>query len=236
MADNKLIGRIEAVLFASGDPVEVAKLSQILKADKGEIANAIDVLKKRYAKTSSGIALLELDQSIQLASKEEYGEYIKEALMVKKNAPLSSAAMEVLAIIAYNQPEPVTKSFVEQIRGVDSSQTVNALVEKGLVEEAGRHNLPGRPIVYRTTDVFLRSFGISNISELPPLPTEEKQLELELPQENEPTQDGVENEPTQDGVENKPTQDVVENEPTQDGVEDEPTQDGVEDKPTQDES
>lgn len=179
MADNILIAKIEAVLFASGDPVEVAKLSLILKADKGEVANAIDALKIKYAKKNSGITLLELDQSIQLSNKQEYGDCIKEALLVKKNAPLSSAAMEVLAIIAYNQPEPVTKSFIEQIRGVDSSQTVNSLVEKGLIEEAGRHNLPGRPIVYRTTDVFLRNFGISSIVELPPLPTEEEQLKLE---------------------------------------------------------
>lgn len=178
MIDVKLMGKIEAVLFASGDPIDSSKLIQILRTDKKEFNIAIEGLKKKYDKNNSGITLLELDSSYQLSNKPEFGDYIKQAMIVKKNAPLSTAAMEVLAIIAYNQPEPVTKSFVEQIRGVDSSQTVNSLVEKGLVEEAGRHNLPGRPIVYRTTDVFLRNFGISNVTELPPLPTNEEQIQL----------------------------------------------------------
>lgn len=177
--DNKLMGKIEAVLFASGDPIEVSKLSQILKADKGQIDQALEGLHKKYAKNNSGIIMLELAGSIQLSNKEEYGDYIKEALLVKKNVPLSNAAMEILSIIAYNQPEPVTKSFIEQVRGVDSSQTVNSLVEKGLIEEAGRHNLPGRPIVYRTTDVFLRNFGLKSLEDLPPLPNGEPEIEFE---------------------------------------------------------
>lgn len=177
--DNKLMGKIEAILFASGDPFEISKLSQILKTDKGSIDQAIEALHKKYSKNNSGIIMLELAGSLQLSNKEEFGDYIKEALLVKKNAPLSSAAMEALSIIAYNQPEPVTKSFIEQIRGVDSSQIVNSLVEKGLIEEAGRHNLPGRPIVYRTTDVFLRNFGLSSLDDLPPLPTDDPEKEFE---------------------------------------------------------
>ncbi len=205
--DNKLMGKIEAVLFASGDPFEISKLSQVLKADKGSIDQAIEGLHKKYAKNNSGIKMLELAGSLQLSNKEEYGDYIKEALLVKKNAPLSSAAMEILSIIAYNQPEPVTKSFIEQIRGVDSSQTVNSLVEKGLIEEAGRHNLPGRPIVYRTTDIFLRNFGLSSLDDLPPLPSGDPEIEFEQLEIKENVNN--ENVDTVDKEESNDTQNVI---------------------------
>ena len=112
-----------------------------------------------------------------MCTNPDFADYIKKALEIKKNIPLSQAAMEVLAIIAYNQP--VTKSFVEQVRGVESSQIVNNLVEKGLVEEAGRLDVPGRPISYKTSINFLRCFGLSGLDKLPPLPDENGQVMLD---------------------------------------------------------
>ena len=111
--------------------------------------------------------LLELDQCYQMATRAEYAQVIRQALEVKNNAPLSQAALEVLAIIAYNQP--VSRALVEQVRGVDSSSSVSGLLEKGLIEEAGRLDLPGRPVSFRTTDTFLRVFGLSSLADLPPV-------------------------------------------------------------------
>ena len=121
--------------------------------------------------------MLRLDDQYQMSTREEFQEAVKKALEIKKSQPLSQAAMEVLAIVAYNQP--VTKSFVEQIRGVDSSSTVNTLVERGLLEEKGRLDLPGRPVSYGTTPHFLRSFGLTSIGELPLVPQSGEEAELE---------------------------------------------------------
>ena len=118
-----------------------------------------------------------LGESFQLVTKDRYAGLIRTALEIRRNTPLSQAAMEVLSIIAYNQP--VTKSFVEQVRGVESGQIVNNLAEKGLVEEAGRLDVPGRPIAYRTTLQFLRCFGISSLEQLPPLPDQSGQVMLD---------------------------------------------------------
>ena len=134
-------------------------------------------MKDRYEQESSGLLLVELEDSFQLCTKPEYASVVKQTMELRRNTPLSNAAMEVLAIIAYNQP--VTRAFVEQVRGVDSSQTVLNLVEKGLVEEAGRLDIPGRPISYRTTQGFLRNFGMKSLEELPPLPDEDGQLLLD---------------------------------------------------------
>jgi segregation and condensation protein B len=166
--------RIEAVLFSNGEPMTVDKLSQSCLIEKADIITELQQLKQRYESEESGIMLLELSGAYQIASKPKYADFIKTSIEIKRQNPLSAAAMEVLAIIAYNQP--VSKSFVEQVRGIDSSSVVNTLNERGLVEEAGRLDLPGRPIAYRTTATFLRCFGLKKLSDLPPLPGEEEQL------------------------------------------------------------
>lgn len=161
------LGAIEAILFASGEPIEIYRLSEASGVDVGILPSMIRLLNERYEDCGSGICIKKLDSSFQMCTREEYAEQIRTALETKRSAPLSNAAMEALTIIAYNQP--VSKGFVENVRGIDSSSVINNLVEKGLVEEAGRLDIPGKPIVYRTTSVFLRSFGLSSIANLPPL-------------------------------------------------------------------
>lgn len=177
MEINQICGAIEAVLFASGDPIEIGKIVSAVSVEEDVVHKLLKRIQDKYDTEASGIMLVELADSFQFCTKPEYAGYVKAALELKRNTPLSNAAMEILAIIAYNQP--VTKSFIEQIRGVDSSQTVNALVEKGLVEEAGRLEVPGRPISYRTTVGFLRNFGMKSIEGLPPLPDESGQVMLD---------------------------------------------------------
>ena len=189
MEIKEKLGAIEAILFASGEPVELYRLSQASGIDVGTIPSMIQLLNERYDGCGSGICIKKLDSSYQMCTREEFAPQIRMALETKKNTPLSNAGMEALTIIAYNQP--VSKSFVENVRGVDSSSVVNNLVEKGLVEEAGRLDVPGKPIVYRTTPVFLRTFGLSSIADLPPLAghenvvIEDDQLPLDIPEEDE---------------------------------------------------
>lgn len=162
---------LEGVLFAAGEPVPLRRLAQALELPEEEAYKLLKKMQDKYDSPGSGLRLVELEEEFQLCTKEELSGRIREALDWKRSTPLSVAAFEVLAVIAYNQP--VTRSFVEQVRGVDSSQIVTALAEKGLIEEAGRLELPGRPLAYRTTPLFLRSFGMQSIEELPPLPEEE---------------------------------------------------------------
>jgi segregation and condensation protein B len=166
------LGAVEAILFASGEPIEMYRLSEASGVDTGTLPSLIRLLNERYDDMGSGICIKKFDNSFQMCTREKYSPMIRTALETKKNSPLTSAAMEVLTIIAYNQP--VSKGFVENVRGIDSSSVVNNLVEKGLVEEAGRLNIPGRPLVYRTTPVFLRSFGLSSTADLPPISGQEK--------------------------------------------------------------
>lgn len=166
---------IEAMLFASGEPVAAERLCEVLELDEKTLHDLMLDLMGEYD-DKHGIQILRLNDSYQLCTKTAYADHVKALLELKRNTPLSQAAMEVLAIIAYNQP--VTKSFVERVRGVDSSSTVNSLAERGLLEEAGRLDLPGRPIAYRTSEVFLRSFGMQNLEELPPLPDEDGQVHI----------------------------------------------------------
>lgn len=168
---------LEAVLFASGEPVELARLSQAIDVKEAAARELLLALRDKYDAADSGIMLVELDGSYQLCTKPQFAPQVKAALELRRSAPLSNAAMEVLAIIAYNQP--VTRGFIEQVRGVDSSQTVANLVERGLVEEAGRLDVPGRPIAFRTSAGFLRSFGLASLEELPALPDESGQVMLE---------------------------------------------------------
>lgn len=171
------IAIIEAILFASGEPIAIDKIAQSAQLDAETAAKLVDQLERRYNVSESGLRILRFDNSYQITTRPEFAPYIKAALESRRQTPLSQAAMESLAIIAYNQP--VTKAFVEQVRGIDSSSVVNTLVERGLLEEAGRLDLPGRPISYRTTSVFLRCFGISSLSELPPLPNQDGQMSLD---------------------------------------------------------
>ena len=177
MEMEQFCAAIEAVLFSAGDPVELSKIAQALDIKEAAARELLLALQKKYEAPGSGITLLELNGSFQLCSKKQYAGYVKAAMELKRNTPLSNAAMEILAIIAYNQP--VTRGFIEQVRGVDSSQTVLNLVEKGLVEEAGRMEVPGRPIAYRTTAGFLRTFGMKSLGDLPPLPDDSGQVMLD---------------------------------------------------------
>ena len=177
MEIKEKLGAIEAILFASGEPVEIYRLSQASGVDTAALQSMIKLLNERYDDCGSGICIKKLENSYQMCTRTEFAPQIKLAMETKKSAPLSNAAMEALTVIAYNQP--VSKGFVESVRGIDSSSVINNLVEKGLVEEAGRLDVPGKPIVYRTTAVFLRSFGLNSLAELPPLPGHSEQASLE---------------------------------------------------------
>lgn len=159
---------IEAILFAMGDAVEIADIASSMEIEENEVRKGAELLNKKYSDTSSGIRLIEIADCYQLSSNPACYEYIKKVSQIKKQSGLSSAAIETLSIIAYNQP--VTKGTVEFIRGVDSTYSVNRLIERGLIDELGRAETPGRPILYGTTMEFLRTFGLKNLEELPPLP------------------------------------------------------------------
>ena len=165
---RKLKAVLEAVLFASGEPLDIEKTAKTLLVDKESIVNCLGEIKEEYDGENHGIELLNLAGKYQFATKEEFAPEIRAVLSMKKNTPLSSAAFEVLAIVAYNQP--VTKAFVEQVRGVDCSGVIATLCQRNLIEEHGRLDLPGRPLLYCTTDNFLRCFEISSLDELPELP------------------------------------------------------------------
>lgn len=173
MGLKTLKAAMEAILFAHAEPLSSGKLAEILQTEPALIEKLLLNLRDEYESESRGIQLLQLEGSWQFATKAEHGEVVKKALDTRRNTPLTAAALEVLAIIAYNQP--VSRSFIEQVRGVDSTSTVANLVEKGLITEAGRLDLPGKPIAFKTTDAFLRSFGISSLKELPPLRQPENQ-------------------------------------------------------------
>lgn len=174
---NEGIAIIEAIMFACAEPISVEKLSAASGIDGETTAKLVDQLERRYNVSESGLRIIRINDGYQITTRVEYASYIKEALECKRQQPLSQAAMETLAIVAYNQP--VTKAFIEQVRGIDSGSVVNTLVERELLEEAGRLDLPGRPVTYRTTETFLRCFGITCLDELPPLPNQSGQLDFE---------------------------------------------------------
>lgn len=159
---------LEAVLFASGEPVPVARLSLVFGVPEEDILVTADKLGEYYEKNGRGIRLLRLGGSLQLCSAPEHAKLIARVIEHRAAPKLSPSALEALAVIAYFQP--VTRAYVEQVRGVDSSYTVSSLAEKGLIEPAGRLDAPGRPTLYRTTEAFLRVMGISSLDELPTLP------------------------------------------------------------------
>ena len=179
---------VEAILFASGERVETKRLSEVLEADAKEVETVCLELADDYAFQRRGVRILKLDNGFQMVSSGEMADYVTKALETRKPPKLSASQLEALTIIAYYQP--ATKAMVEQIRGVDSSYSVAALMNKKLIEEAGRLNVPGRPIQYRTTPDFLRTFGLTSLEELPPIekvsfgePVDDAQLEIQPVQE-----------------------------------------------------
>lgn len=165
MKIKKLQGAIEAILFASGDAVSVDRIAEALDIDRGTAGKMLENLADQYNTEHSGIQIVRLEDGYQMCTNPEHAAAVRAALEIRRNMPLSQAALEVLAVVAYNQP--VSKAFVEQVRGVDCSAVISGLVAKGLVEERGRLELPGRPLIYGTTTDFLRCLGISSLSELP---------------------------------------------------------------------
>ena len=158
---------IEGILFAAGEPVKAAKLAAVLDCGVEDVENAVGELKDEYERDKRGFNIIDISEGYQICSRPEYYTYIQEILGEQRLQPLSNAAMEALAIIAYKQP--VTRGQIEEIRGVNSDGCVNRLYERGLIEEKGRLDAPGRPILYVTTDTFLRCFGLKDPRDLPPL-------------------------------------------------------------------
>lgn len=165
MEQIELQRAIEAILFAAGERVEVSRLAMTLEVDTDEIRSAADALADELSFNRRGIRILHLDDGYQMVSSGEMADYITKALETRKPPKLSASQLETLTIIAYYQP--ATKAMVEQIRGVDSAYSITALLNKKLIEDAGRLNVPGRPIQYRTTADFLRTFALNSLEDLP---------------------------------------------------------------------
>ena len=181
MEVKELQSALEGVLFAAGEPVSVERLCLGLEVDRPTLDAVAQQMMDQYRYEHRGIRLVRLDTSYQLCSAPEYAPCIRKTLESRKPARLSQPALEVLAIVAYFQP--VTRAYIEQIRGVDSSYTVGLLLERQLIEEAGRLPVPGRPMQFRTTHHFLRTFGLTSLEELPELPSasqEGVQMTLDL--------------------------------------------------------
>ena len=175
---------IEAILFAAGYPMKYEKLAEVLGLTPSEIKRYVSELAEKYNSDDFGIMILMFPETCQFCTKETHLPFIKEALGIKRGGNLSNSSMEVLAIVAYNQP--VTRSFVDLVRGVDSNYAMNSLIDKGLIETCGRLDAPGRPMLYGTTDKFLRVFGLTSVNELPEielLRASEEQMEIMAPGE-----------------------------------------------------
>ena len=171
MTAETINAAIEAILFANGSSVEPSRIATALEISEAEAKERLEALMNEYQQSGRGITIIRLKDSYQMVSVKEYAPYIRTVMDLRRNTPLSQAALEVLAVIAYNQP--VTKAFVEQIRGVDCSGVIGSLTSKDLIEEKGRLELPGSSLLYGTTENFLRCFNISSIEELPPLPEDD---------------------------------------------------------------
>ncbi|WP_294548768.1 SMC-Scp complex subunit ScpB [uncultured Pseudoflavonifractor sp.] len=181
MEVKEIESAIEGILFAAGDPVGVERLCMALDLDRATVDAVCQRLADYYSYERRGVRLLRLENSYQLCSAPEYADCIRRAFESRRPARLSQPALEVLAIIAYYQP--TTRAYVDQLRGVDSAYTVGLLLERDLIEECGRLSVPGRPILYRTTQTFLRSFGLSSLEDLPELPSaspEDGQITMEM--------------------------------------------------------
>lgn len=197
---------IEAILYAAGYPVTYEKLSEVLGLSKKDIKSIVEHMSNAYNKDDSerGIMLLRFDDSCQFCTKEVFAPYIREALEIRRGGNLSASSMEVLTVVAYNQP--VTRNYIDTIRGVDSNYAVNSLIDKELITAVGRLDAPGRPILYGTTEKFLRVFGLTSLSELPN--TELTSLNVNLDANGEvDTAQMVMQIPTEDEEENTASED-----------------------------
>lgn len=168
MEHEELLSVIEAVLFAAGDPIPAARIAQIVGEETQMVVSAARELAAAYEENKCGIRLVQMNDSLQLCSAPEYATYVLHALEQRRPPKLSQSALEVLAIVAYFQP--VTRAYIDQVRGVDSSYTVSSLVERGLIESCGKLEAPGRPSLYQTSELFLRTMGMTTLEELPVLP------------------------------------------------------------------
>ena len=177
MDEETLTRGIEAVLFAAGEPVEIKRLSDTFETDPDEIVRVTEALADRLSFDRRGVRIVRLGEAYQMCSSGEMADFVTKALETRKPPKLSASQLEALTVIAYYQP--TTKAVVEQIRGVDSSYSVSALLNKKLIEEAGRLNVPGRPILYKTTPDFLRTFGLKSLEDLPEI----EKVELTVPEE-----------------------------------------------------
>ncbi len=165
---------VEAIVFAGGEPVPLSRIALALDLDEETTARSAADWVQDGNTRGGGLTALKLDDRYQLCSSKSCADYVRKAMDIRRNTPLSQAAMEVLAIVAYNQP--VSRPFVEQVRGVDCSAVMQGLQQKGLIEERGRMDLPGRPLLYGTTANFLRCFGIASLDQLPPLPQSQEAM------------------------------------------------------------
>ena len=165
MEQDELQRALMAILFAAGEPVAAERMALTLQVDPGDIHAAAKTLMDRLSFERSGVRIVRLDEAYQMCSAPEYAELVTKTLETRKPPKLSTSQLETLTVIAYYQP--TTKAYIEQIRGVDSGYSVSALLTKKLIREAGRLNVPGRPILYETTPDFLRVFGLQSLDELP---------------------------------------------------------------------
>ena len=181
---TQLESTLEAVLFAAGDAVSIDRLCEVLELPRETVLEAAHELSSRYDFEQRGLMLRRIADKLQLCSRPMYAEAVRRVTETRKNASLSPAALEVLTIIAYRQP--VTRAFIDQLRGVDSGGTLSSLAEKQMIEEAGRLEVPGRPILYRTTEHFLQALALESLDDLPALPafTDNEQLSFDM--EDEP--------------------------------------------------
>ena len=168
MEHEELLSVIEAILFAAGDPVPASRIALVTGEETQTIVSAAKELAAAYEENRCGMRLVQMNDLLQLCSAPEYAEYIRRALEQRKPPMLSQPALETLAVVAYFQP--VTRAYIDQVRGVDSSYTVGVLIERGLIERCGKLDVPGRPSLLRTTDAFLRTMGVSRLEDLPELP------------------------------------------------------------------
>ena len=168
MEKHEIECAIEAILFVSGEPVRISRIADVLGVFEADVESAADSLRDNYSFVRRGIRLVRLEDTLQLCSSPEYTDYIRKTLETRKPPQLTQPALEVLSIVAYFGP--VTRAYIEQIRGVDSSYTVGLLQERDLIESCGRLAAPGRPMLYKTTHTFLRTFGMQSLKELPELP------------------------------------------------------------------
>lgn len=175
---TQLEAALEAILFAVGEAVPVSRLVAAADAEPAAVAYALHTLEAHYNMCGSGIELIRMEDKVQLCTRASYAPAVRRATESRRPPTLSNAALEVLTVIAYRQP--VTRAYIEQLRGVDSSGTVASLLEKGIIEPCGHLDVPGRPVLFRTTDMFLRTFGISALAELPELPEWQPEEQLEM--------------------------------------------------------